>query len=82
VSTAFEEGWDALANGELLRVAEEAGFDLLLTADNNLGYQQDLRGRKISICRSQRKSLAARSADDPQNYRGDQQRRAGKLYCC
>jgi hypothetical protein len=49
VRTALEEGWDTLANGDLLRVAEEAGFNLLLTADNNLAYQQDLRGRKIAI---------------------------------
>jgi hypothetical protein len=37
VRTAFEEGWDTLANGELLRVAEDAGFDVLLTADTNPG---------------------------------------------
>ena len=49
VRTALEEGWDALANGELLRVAEDAGFDVLLTADNNLAYQQNLKGRKIAI---------------------------------
>jgi len=33
----------------LLRVAEEAGFDVLLTADSNLAYQQNLKGRKIAI---------------------------------
>jgi hypothetical protein len=49
VRVALDEGWDALANGELLRVAEEAGFDVLLTADNNLAYQQNLKGRKIAI---------------------------------
>jgi alkanesulfonate monooxygenase SsuD/methylene tetrahydromethanopterin reductase-like flavin-dependent oxidoreductase (luciferase family) len=48
VRTALEEGWDTLANGELLRVAEEAGFDVLLTADNHLAYQQNLKGRKIA----------------------------------
>ena len=36
-------------NGELLRAAEEAGFDLLLTTDKNLIYQQNLAGRKIAI---------------------------------
>jgi hypothetical protein len=35
VRTALEEKWDTLVNGELLRVAEEAGFDILLTTDNN-----------------------------------------------
>jgi hypothetical protein len=32
-----------------LRVAEEAGFDVLLTAGNNLAYRQNLKGRKIAI---------------------------------
>jgi len=32
-----------------LRAAEEAGFDLILTADNNLAYQQNLKGRKTAI---------------------------------
>jgi len=36
VRTAREKGWSTLSKGELLRVAEEAGFDLLLTTDNNL----------------------------------------------
>jgi hypothetical protein len=36
-------------NGELLSVAEEAGFDVLLTTDNNMAYQQNLTGRKIAI---------------------------------
>jgi hypothetical protein len=49
IKTARQQGWDTLANGELLRVAEEAGFDLLLTADQNLVYQQNLKGRKIAI---------------------------------
>lgn len=40
---------DTLANGELLKSAEGAGFDVLLTADNNLAYQQNLEGRKIAI---------------------------------
>jgi hypothetical protein len=49
VRTAYQQGWDALANGELLRKAEEAGFDVLLTTDKNLVYQQNLKGRKIAI---------------------------------
>ena len=40
---------EPLLNGDLLRVAEEAGFDLLLTTDKNLAYQQNLTGRKIAI---------------------------------
>lgn len=38
-----------LSNGDLLRVAEEAGFDVLLTTDNNIAYQQNLKTRKIAI---------------------------------
>jgi hypothetical protein len=34
---------------ELLKVAEGAGFDVLLTTDNNLAYQQNLKGRKLAI---------------------------------
>lgn len=49
VKTAYQQGWSTLLNGDLLRVAEEAGFDLLLTVDKNLAYQQNLAGRKIGI---------------------------------
>jgi len=49
VRTTLEEKWDTLVNGELLRVSEQAGFDLLLTTDNNIAYQQNLTGRKIAI---------------------------------
>ena len=41
-------GWDRLTNGELLAAAEEAGFDLFLTTDKNMRYQQDLTGRKLA----------------------------------
>lgn len=43
-------GWpDQLANGELLRMAEQAGFDVMVTSDQNILYQQNLAGRKISL---------------------------------
>ncbi len=38
-----------LRNGELLIAAEEAGFDVLLTTDKNIRYQQNLTGRKIAV---------------------------------
>ncbi len=38
-----------LLNGDLLRAAEKAGFDVLLTAGKNLTYQQNLSNRKIAI---------------------------------
>ena len=49
VRTAAQQGWDKLRNGDLLTVAEQAGFDLLLTTDKNMRYQQNLAGRKIAI---------------------------------
>jgi hypothetical protein len=49
VTKAKERGWDRLANGDLLAAAEEAGFDVLLTADKNMSYQQSPSGRKIAL---------------------------------
>jgi hypothetical protein len=49
VRTTAQQGWDTLSNGDLLTVAEEAGFDVFLTTDKNLRYQQNLAGRKIAI---------------------------------
>jgi predicted nuclease of predicted toxin-antitoxin system len=49
VSTAARERWHRLPNGELLNAAEAAGFDVLITTDKNLRYQQNLTGRKIAI---------------------------------
>jgi hypothetical protein len=42
-------GWDRLTNGELLASAEEAGFDVLITTDKNIRYQQDLTGLRLAI---------------------------------
>jgi len=44
-----EQGWDTFRNGELLDAAESAGFDVLLTTDKNIRYQQNLTGRRIAI---------------------------------
>ncbi len=49
VETAAQRGWDKLKNGELLEAAEEAGFEVLLTPDKNIRYQQNLALRKIAI---------------------------------
>ncbi len=49
VVEAIERGWERLANGALLNAVEEAGFELFVTADKNIQYQQNLTGRKISI---------------------------------
>ena len=49
VATAYELGWANLHNSQLLEAAEEAGYDLLVTTDQNLKYQQNLRGRKLAV---------------------------------
>ena len=49
VHTAFERGWSTLRNGELLEVAEGECYDLLLTTDQNLRYQQHLAERRLAI---------------------------------
>ncbi|MBV9769207.1 MAG: hypothetical protein JOZ32_06530 [Bryobacterales bacterium] len=49
VTEARARGWEELENGELLTVAETAGFEVLVTADRNLGYQQNFAGPKIAI---------------------------------
>jgi predicted nuclease of predicted toxin-antitoxin system len=46
--TVQEAGWAGKQNGELLRLAE-GGFDVLVTLDTNLQYQQNLTRRKIAI---------------------------------
>jgi hypothetical protein len=49
VLTAYELGWATLKNGELLRSAEEQGFEVLVTTDANLRYQQNLAARRIAV---------------------------------
>jgi predicted nuclease of predicted toxin-antitoxin system len=49
VVEARERGWDKLANGELIAVAEQAGFEVMVTADKNIRYQQNLEARKIAL---------------------------------
>jgi len=49
VETAYECGWSSLKNGELIAAAESAGFDVLVTTDKNLKYQQNLEGRSVAI---------------------------------
>jgi|SRR6516164_3474258 len=49
VTKAKDRGWDTLSNGDLLAAAESAGFEVLLTADKNMRYQQNLEGRRIAL---------------------------------
>ena len=49
VEIAYECGWSTLDNGRLLAAAEAAGFEVLLTADQNMVYQQNNARRRISL---------------------------------
>ncbi len=49
VEEARSHGWDTLRNGEPLDAAEAAGFEVFVTTDRNLRYQQNLINRKIAI---------------------------------
>ncbi len=49
VKTAEEAGWAQISNGELIHSAEQAGYEILLTCDQNVRYQPILTNRKISM---------------------------------
>jgi hypothetical protein len=49
VAEARSRGWGELANGELIGTAEEAGFELFVTTDKNIRYQQNLTSRIIAL---------------------------------
>jgi predicted nuclease of predicted toxin-antitoxin system len=49
IYTAAQMSWDKLTNGDLLAVAEKSGFDVLVTTDKNMRYQQNLSGRRIAL---------------------------------
>ena len=49
VDRSAEKGWEILENGELIRRAEENGYDVIVTTDQNMRYQQNLAGRRLRI---------------------------------
>jgi hypothetical protein len=49
VVTTWYQGWSGLKNGALLTASERAGFDLFITADQELTYQQNLTGRRMAV---------------------------------
>lgn len=49
VITSAYQGWAGKLNGELVALAEAAGFDVMVTADQNLSYQQNMLDRKLSL---------------------------------
>ena len=49
MDTLAEKGWSQKDNGELLDLAEREGYEVLVTTDQSLRYQQNLAGRRIGI---------------------------------
>ena len=49
VTTVYELAWTTLRNGDLISQAEASGFDVLVTTDQNLKYQQNLSERKLAV---------------------------------
>ena len=49
ICTADEMGWAELENGELITVAESSGFEVVITGDKNLSYQQNWKNRSLAL---------------------------------
>lgn len=49
VDTTGELGWSTVSNGDLLKLAEDNGYEVFVTTDQNLRYQQNLTGRRMGI---------------------------------
>jgi predicted nuclease of predicted toxin-antitoxin system len=49
VRTVAYQGWAGLTNGALLRAAEDAAFDAILTADQGIRYQQNRKHRQVAL---------------------------------
>jgi len=49
VETAYERGWAELLNGDLIAESESAGFDLLITTDQGIRYQQNWDARSLAL---------------------------------
>ncbi len=69
VRTTKQQGWETLSNGDLLTAAEGAGFEVLVTTDNNIAFQQNLKGPENRDRSSQPQQMANSPTDDPQNRR-------------
>ena len=58
VRTVQQQGWAGLKNGILLQRAEESGFDVFVTADQNLQFQQNLASARLGVVVLVARSLA------------------------
>jgi predicted nuclease of predicted toxin-antitoxin system len=65
VATVKEMGWKGIQNGALLALAQQSGFEILITGDKNLSYQQNPAGRTIAlVVLSETQWQAVRSGSD------------------
>jgi hypothetical protein len=80
VKEARAQGWDTLSNGDLLKAAEEAGFDVLLTTDTNLPHQQNLKGRKLAIVILSKKQMEPGASRDATDCRRGERRKTRNLH--
>jgi predicted nuclease of predicted toxin-antitoxin system len=49
VTTVAHKGWGGLKNGDLLTALERAGFDVFVTGDQGIEYQNRIAGRRFGI---------------------------------
>jgi hypothetical protein len=49
IRTTAYQGWAGLTNGALLKAAEEAAFDAILTADQGIRYQQNRKNCRMAL---------------------------------
>ena len=80
VKEARAQGWDTLSNGDLLKAAEEAGFEVLLTTDTNLPHQQNLNGHKLAIVNSQQEQMEPGASHDARDCQRGERRKTRNLH--
>lgn len=70
VTVAFQ-GWSGLKNGALLKAAEEAGYELFITADQEIRYQQNFTGRKMALLVFEHEQLGLHRSSDHKDNGGN-----------
>jgi len=82
VTEAIERGWDRMSNGELLKAAEAAGFDLLLTTDKRIRYAAKFDRPGNSHCCSRELHLAGCDAVSRPHCLGRERHHSRQLHLC
>jgi hypothetical protein len=80
VTKAKDAGWYRLMNGALLKAAEEAGFEVLLTTDKNIVTQQNSKKPRHRYSCAWQLAMAHRAAPRPQDRQRRERRHARQLY--